>query len=318
MKIFGLHDGHACGYYRMLLPLDMMAADGHDVSTSCGWQDKARDYDIIVGQRVGKSEALPLWRRLRMDHKLVYETDDDVWSIDPTNVAAYMTHSEAIMDATAMAVTVAHMVTVSTEQLAEVLRRHHDNVVVLPNFIDEALLKVDRPQRDRLTIGWAGGDSHLKDIAMITPELRRFLKRNPDVEFHNVGTDYTKYLGIPGRATGWNQNMFGYYGSVDFDIGLAPLVRNTFNNSKSHIKALEYAALGIPVIASDEPPYRDFVLDGVTGYLVRDEHEWGHRLWQLTNDDAMRKEMGAQAKVHAADWTIQRNWHLWEDAYREL
>jgi glycosyltransferase involved in cell wall biosynthesis len=57
---------------------------------------------------------------------------------------------------------------------------------------------------------------------------------------------------------------------------------------------MEYAALGIPVIASDREPYRAFVLDGVTGYLVRHEHEWGKRLYELVNDEAMRVEMGAQ------------------------
>jgi len=91
-----------------------------------------------------------------------------------------------------------------------------------------------------------------------------------------------------------------------------------FARAKSAVKALEYAALGIPVIASDVGPYREFVLDGVTGYLVRRDHEWERRLRDLANDDAMRIEMGAKAREHARDWTIQANWRHWEQAMRTL
>lgn len=177
MKIFGFHDGAACGYYRMLLPLHALGANGHEVKTCVGWSEESREYKIIVGQRIGKTSALPLWRELYPGRKLVWETDDDLWTIDPTNVHAYMARTDDVVDAIETAVRISHMVTVSTEPLAEVLRKHHDNVVVLPNYIDEELLTFERPHRDRLTIGWAGGDSHLRDIAMVTPELRRFLDR---------------------------------------------------------------------------------------------------------------------------------------------
>jgi glycosyltransferase involved in cell wall biosynthesis len=95
-------------------------------------------------------------------------------------------------------------------------------------------------------------------------------------------------------------------------------VPSRFNRSKSHIKALEYAALGIPVIASDEAPYRDFVVDGVTGFLVRHDHEWALRLRDLVNDAAMRESMGAKAREHARQFSIKEGWKLWEQAYRTL
>lgn len=318
MRVHGFHDGHACGYYRILLPFDAMAAHGHDITTSYGWDETARQANVIVGERVGRHGALPVWRRLRAQHKVVYETDDDVWSIDPTNFSAMITHDAATLDANEEAIRAAHLVTVSTEPLAEVLRRWHDNVVVLPNHIDGRLLDLQRPQREKLTVGWAGGDSHLRDLQMVAPQLRRFLERNPAVEWHNIGTDFRPYMKLTGRFTPWQSDTWDYYRAIDFDIGLAPLVDMPFNRSKSAIKAMEYAALGIPVIASDREPYRPFVLDGVTGYLVRDEHEWTKRLRELVNDNAMREEMGRKAKEQAAAWTIQKGFRLWEQAYAGL
>jgi glycosyltransferase involved in cell wall biosynthesis len=77
-------------------------------------------------------------------------------------------------------------------------------------------------------------------------------------------------------------------------------------------------ALGIPVIASDTPAYRDLVVDGVTGYLVRTRDEWEDRLTDLVNDEAMRTEMGAKGRQVASGWTIQQGWKLWRDAYEAV
>ena len=69
------------------------------------------------------------------------------------------------------------------------------------------------------------------------------------------------------------------------------------------------------MVAADLPPYREFVIDGVTGYLVRTPEEWRARLTELISDEAARQEMGAKAREHAAQFTIQRNWKLWEAVY---
>lgn len=318
LKIHGFHDGHACGYYRLMIPLEVLSRQGHDVTTSYGWDDAAYDATVVVGQRVSRAEALGQWRRLRPGRRLVFETDDDVWSIDPSNYAAHLAHDASTLDAIEQAIAISHMVTVSTEPLAEVARKFHDNVVVLPNHIEPALLEMQRPRRERVTVGYAGGDSHVRDLGMVASELTRFFSRNPHVDFHTIGTDYRGVLGLPGRFTLWSADIFDYYRTIDFDIGIAPLVSSVFNESKSHIKALEYAALGIPTVASDEPPYRDFVIDGVTGYLVKSQHEWGSRLYALANDADMREEMGAAAKEVARKWTVDRGAQLWLDAYQSL
>lgn len=318
LSVFGFHDGHACGWYRILMPFEQMQAAGMNVTTHCGWTEDCRDYKVIVGQRVSRYEALPLWRRLSLQHRLVFETDDDVWAIDPTNFAAKLAHDAATVESTELAIKYAHAVTVSTEPLAEVVRRFNDNVFVLPNHINAAMLEMRRPKRPAITVGWAGGDSHLRDLAMVAPRLRRFFERNPHVDFHTIGTDYRTAMKLPGRHTEWNQDIWAYYQTIDFDIGLAPLIDSVFNRSKSAIKAMEYAALGIPVIASNVEPYREFVVDGETGYLVGDNHLWSKRLYELVNDEAMRTEMGLKAKARAAQWTIEDGYERWVRAYQQI
>lgn len=288
------------------------------MQTACGWDERARDYRVIVGQRIGKTDAMPIWRRLMVGHRLVYETDDDFWSIDEWNLRARAEHSLPVMDAVEQAIKVAHHAVVSTKALGEVVGRHNPNVTVVPNHIDGRLLDVERPRRDKVTVGWSGGDSHLKDWQLLAPHLKRFLKRNPQAELHLIGTDFARVFEIPvARVTGW-QDIWPFYRSIDFDIGLAPLADTVFNHSKSAIRALEYGALGIPVIASAVGPYAEYVLDGVTGFLVKAEHEWGRYLHLLTTDHSLRAEMGAKAKEQAAEWTVQRGWRRWADVYEQL
>lgn len=310
------------GYYRMRLPLDELAKHGHETSYEPARSDlAAHDADIVVGQLIGGHNYPAVihqwWRQLFRDSKLVYELDDDPFEIECHNPAAAAYGSRVAQDSIAHCIEIAALVTASTEPLAEQMRKINPNVVVLKNRIDEHMLSIERPRRDKLTIGWAGGASHREDIKVCSYGLRKTLERF-DVEAHFIGPDFTDLIRKPVRHTPWCATTTDYYRLLDFDIGLAPLAPTVFAQSKSHIKALEYAALGIPVIASDVAPYRDFVIDGVTGWLVRRDHEWAVRLRELICDEAMRTEMGAKAKALAAEWTIQNGWQEWESAYRSV
>jgi glycosyltransferase involved in cell wall biosynthesis len=320
VRVLGLSpDGqNGCGYYRMLLPLGELARHGHDVTVWGTWVEQP-DYDIVVAQRIGAVHEVQRWRALAEHCHRVYEVDDDLFNVHPTNLRAYPMLSDPVLRREmARCIALSDLVTVSTEPLAEVVGQFNSNVTVLPNHIDAALLELQRPRREHVTVGWSGGDSHLLDLQIMTGQLRRFLDRNPAVDMHFVGTDYSRLVRRPCRYTPFQAGVWSYYQVIDFDVGLAPLASNVFNRSKSHIRCLEYAALGIPVIASDVPAYRDIVIDGVTGFLVRRDHEWQTRLRELACDEAMRAELGAKAREHAGAWVMQDGHRLWEQAYQRL
>lgn len=250
--------------------------------------------------------------------KRVYELDDDPFQIEPHNPAWAFYSGAVSHDSLAHCIQTADLVTASTEPLGERMRKLNPNVVVLKNRIPESLLAIERPRRDKLTVGWAGSNTHLEDLKVCAWGLRKTMQHHPNVEAHFIGADYRKLIRQPMRFTPWAQKTAEYYKLIDFDIGLAPLKPTVFAEAKSAIKAMEYGALGIPVIASDVAPYRDYVVDGVTGWIARRDHEWALRLRDLINDEAMRLEMGAKAKELAAQWTIERGWREWESAYESV
>jgi glycosyltransferase involved in cell wall biosynthesis len=308
------------------MPLRELARHGHDVKLVVGSDVRARDaaeWPLIVGQRVDKHDALPDWRRFSARSRLVYEIDDDVFRIERTNWQAYGIYSRGdTLDAVAHCAETADLVTVTTEPLARVMREYNGNVTVLPNHIPGWVCDHLRPRNERPAVGWGGGASHGADIGLVAGAVRRFLERFPGWDGHLIGTDYRPTIKHPRVGfTPWinvGERPEDYYRAIGFDVGLAPLVPSVFNDSKSAIKALEYAALGIPVIASDVEPYRQFVLHGTTGFLVKRDHEWLKYLSELAADDGLREEMGAKAREHARSWAIDDGWKLWEQAYEGL
>jgi glycosyltransferase involved in cell wall biosynthesis len=111
-------------------------------------------------------------------------------------------------------------------------------------------------------------------------------------------TDGYEFVDAPARVSGsyaafveWLVEQSG------FDIGIAPLLDTNFNSSKSGIKFMDYAALGLAVVCSDVGPYREVVRNGETGLLVRnDEIAWYDALNRLVVDHQYRTQLAGNAR----------------------
>lgn len=319
----------------MELPLRQLEKHGHEVTFRSVNDDQGAtitqrdmaDHDVIVGQRLNVYRGMEAWRRARGPFsRLVYDTDDDCFTVNLDNWAAYQLYSQPeTQDAVTHMAQVSDLVTVTTEHLATVMREHTGavNIAVLPNCVPAFVLDTVREPRKRPAIGYQGGASHGADVGVMTAAVRRFLKRFPGWDLRLGGTDFRPTFRVGDRAlfSPWvavYDDPPGYYETLDFDIGLAPLAGRVFDASKSPIKCLEYAARGIPCIATDCGVYRSFIRHGENGFLVREEHEWLKFLSILASDDGLRAKMGDQAREDARNWTIEKNYYRWEQAYESL
>lgn len=323
MRVHGLvADYSGCGWYRLIAPLAEYQRAGGSATWGHEFSPEIRsEADVIIAQRPSTNDVTKVWQHAcrNDDALMVLDLDDDLWSIDPSSTKAYRAFTPERLANLRANIEVAHVVTVSTGPLAEVVRPMNANVVVVPNRIPAWLLEHDRPRRDAVTIGWAGSTSHEMDWDDASQQVGRFLNRNPNVQVHLIGSTYPSMRSWPAkqlRNTGWLDSVDDYYRAIDFDIALAPLKPHTFNRSKSAIRPLEMAALDIPVVASAAGPYEDFVQHGVTGLLVKHDHEWGQHLRTLVADEAMRVELGNNARKLASEHTVEGNLGVWLDAWR--
>jgi glycosyltransferase involved in cell wall biosynthesis len=194
------------------------------------------------------------------------------------------------------------------------------------------------PDPDRILIGWGGSSTHRTDFALAWPGLRRLLLQRQDVCFATMGTAHHVNDPALGRierrgqlaGLAWlemDQHPWSaYWARVGyFDVGLAPLERNTFNAAKSWIKILEYAAMGVPFVASASPEYRRFweVGHGLRprpdSFSVLVSHDAGEHVWYaalraMTSDRAELARMQGRARIYARGFTIQDHIGEWADA----
>lgn len=86
------------------------------------------------------------------------------------------------------------------------------------------------------------------------------------------------------------------------------------------LAALEAAACGRPVVASDVGGLPTIVKSGATGYLVpaKQSDVMAERLCELLDDDVMRVRMGAAARIHAEMLSWDRSTDALLDSYRKL
>lgn len=376
----------------MIFPLEELARHGHEVTLKSARLDRTHygkvhivtasdftggQYDVIVGQRFSSYDGVAMWRKARTPFsRLVYENDDDVFSVTMENWAAYQHYTRAdVEEAIIASCEAADLVTVTVETLADVHRQYNPNVAVLPNCLppqayrdrhadasgewtawrlacehaavgradavpgdsvlycgacgeDQAVAEVaaqGRVTTGRKVLGWAGGASHARDIHVATPAVRRFLRQFPDWDLALNGTDFRSSFKVPEARvtyTPWVNmidNLDLYYELLSpFDIGICPVLDTKFARSKSAIKAIEYSAQGIPVIASDVQPYREFITHGETGFLARTDHEWLRYLRELASDEELRLSMGNAARERAREYAIKDRWTDWEAAYQRL
>jgi glycosyltransferase involved in cell wall biosynthesis len=314
-------DETGCGYYRIALPMQGLTALGYTTHHAQAMPRAIRYQPdtIIIGQRVCMPGPSSLWQTLaRQDRKLIFEIDDDLWNIDASSVKAHAFFADpGVRQRLEDNIRVATAVTVTTAPLAERVAEWNPNVHIIPNAVPDWLLDHQPPQRDDgiLTIGWGGSPTHQMDWDQAAHPVRQFLRRNPNIEFHCIGSPYMRGTDpTRSRFTPWVPDVETWLKTIDYHIGLTPLRPHVFNQAKSAIKATECAALGIPVVASAVRPYEDFIQHGVTGLLVHRDHEWGQHLRALVNDPAMRTEIGAAAREHARRHTVSAIAPLWEKA----
>lgn len=344
----GQQDG--CAFYRCDEParalntpsppvwpsLGARSADVSALSTMVMPDSLYMDADVIVGQRITEDGPTELWRRLSTGElgvrpKLIYELDDDLLSVPESFGPVHATYADMQRRANiGDNIQRADVVTVTNEHLAERVQGiacGMADVRVIPNYVPARFVASSVPERasrDRLVIGWAGSGSHREDFEQMIEPLRKVLADN-HVEMHIVGPNYTRGLAQLGtsrlvrtRHTPWVDGVPAYYDTLDFHVGIAPLVDNVFNRSKSDVKLKEYAARGIASVASAVGPYRHEVNGGspvphfsVTGRQGSEWLEWLEVL--IENPDIVAREREDVLKWAKAN-TLERHIGLWEAA----
>jgi glycosyltransferase involved in cell wall biosynthesis len=276
--------------------------------------------DIIAWHRISVPdvEGMQLLTSVAksLDARLLYDLDDNLLDMDDhTEGDRYRNVREAV----ARSLKVADEVWCSTPALAARVREAAPGAVhTLSNSLDPTVWRPARvmettPATGPLRLLYMGTRTHQVDFAFLSSVMERLQRTHPGafsltvigIRHHDhADSPWLTVRSAPNYVGGsypafvhWLQNQSG------FDLGVAPLVESAFNACKSHVKVLDYAALGLPSVASAVPAYAHALRDGQGCRLVPNSVEaWCQVLVNLHEDRALLRTLaeGAGALVGPA------------------
>jgi len=271
-------------------------------------------------------EWLAAWRSV--NGRLIYEIDDDLLDTDALRKRHVQGAIQALADKVQWLVTNADLVIVSTRSLEEKIRPLNRNVRVVPNRLDSRLWGLGSPRNNTegpyarlpegpLRIGYIGTPTHDQDLAVVAEAMRRIEKAyagKVEVEvigaFQKTPPSFGKKVPLP-KNTDYPNFVNWLRQRVHWDIGIIPLADDSFNQSKSNLKFLEYAALDMAIVCSDVLSYRDVAVDGVNALVVcNTTYAWESAVSRLIENPGLRQQLAAGARSsvterHTIDKAVQ-------------
>ncbi|MBZ5588147.1 MAG: glycosyltransferase [Acidobacteriia bacterium] len=152
------------------------------------------------------------------------------------------------------------------------------------------------PPRDRVRLAWIGLGSNLCYLEGLAPALRRLRSEGVDFELHVISDRLPDMEGVPCVRVPWSESREGA-ALADCDVGLAPITDDVWTRGKAGYRCIQYAAAGLPTVASPVGANREVVIDGETGLWASTDEEWSSALRRLCGDAGLRKRMGTAART---------------------
>jgi glycosyltransferase involved in cell wall biosynthesis len=346
LKILGLAaDQGGCGNYRIRLPLRTLEMGGASAYVAeCFRQGftlerfPIKEFDFILFQRESRPEIIRMAVEAKQKYgtTLIYEVDDQLHRVHRESAAFrnFKPTSQHLHNIDRAIEAMDGMIVTTKELAGEYSGRYGKPIWVIPNNIDFHIRAWDAPVvrpeflRDKLIIGWAGSHTHQEDQEPLRGVLAEVLEKYPHVWFNccsspQMAQYFVQRLQLPKTKTIIMQPVpFDKFPLVPkmFDIGLAPLKDSTFNRCKSDLKLKEYGAVGVPYVAQDIAPYRQFHKQskGVGGLLASRPADWKEAMETIIESDSLRQVMGDQLRDYVrTECNMQTSIDTWAAAFRE-
>lgn len=344
MRVLLAASAHSAGsvHYRIKEPALAARQAGIDVVSRVGIQTTMRrpsddadpvvvdvdseGADVVVLQLPKTAEMLQIMRLLQDRGVAVVVEMDDLLSAVPYG---HMSHGSLVKKGMARAgadcAREADLVTTSTPALLKEYGSHGRGVVVpnaVPRWVAELPPAYERTP-DVVTVGWTGNVlGHPYDLQEIGSGLQQALDRTRgSSRFVVLGQKWDAQARLrlseePGEVP-WLPDPDEYLTRIGelFDVGLAPLRMDRFNEAKSWLKPLEYSARGVFCVRARSSEYERLGL----GLPAKAPKDWAKWTTVGIEDADRRRELAAAARDtvlagHLTEHTVERWIAAWRAA----
>jgi glycosyltransferase involved in cell wall biosynthesis len=307
-----VHDGSAD--YRLRYPAEALAKDGYDVEivdlSDVEDEVEVRQTDVVVVSRpVRKSQADLVEQLAAMDVRVVVDVDDDIEHLVPEHSLVRLRHPAPAPRAGRLPPSGRHHGRPCARPTSQY------DPVIAQNLAADFLADVKPGPMDKRApvLGWFGGlGSHPNDLQQTGHGVWAAMLAGPAdlgfvgaVEYADGSDNLAEYktrLRVPPTHPihwrGYTSDPAELWPAVAcFDVGLVPLQPCRFNAAKSNLKGIEYAACGVPFVASPTPEYRALAEQGV-GLLAETPVQWKRQILALLRDQELRDDQVLNGRIY--------------------
>jgi hypothetical protein len=310
--------------YRAIAPMRALEQRGHEVVAVTREMDskfaprQLFDCDVVhVYRGYEDPHVLKCVTELRrQDIAITWDDDDDIRLI-PSDSPGYKSQygrlnaQRAIRNQIALT-TKADVVTTTNQALADLFRKNCDGPIeIIENYLESSQYARNGGRHGGVNIGWVACREHMADVRKldVTSMLRNVLDRDRQVRVITVGVKLDlgsdRYTHIP-RIEFPELSKF----LAQLDIGIAPIADHPMSYARSNVKVKEYAAAGVPWVASARGPYAG--LGAKQGGVTVADDRWEHVLLDLAGSHIKRMVLRRQAESWGKTQHIKHHVQRWE------
>jgi len=337
---------NGCTWYRCILPSHELLKSGIKSAVGLIQIHENRGFGVggIGVQKVGTHKIIVMkviMHKLVRDHikkaqkygqKIVVDIDDLFDEIHESNMAHGSTDPTKNKDNNRVIyseiIEASDALICSTPFIAEHYKAMFPRkpIFVIRNSIDAGRWIPFNSVERQPIIGWLGATPWRSlDLEQLSGFFNEYLESR-NAKFHHSG--YLKWAPLAHNKLGIKDAKRVTVSPMvplmelpqtyaNFDIGIVPLNDIPFNRAKSFIKGLEYAAAGIPFVASALPEYEYLSACGI-GTIASNKREWFDALDSLLDAGKREKESYRCRKIVEADFSIQAHRKEWISVFREI
>jgi glycosyltransferase involved in cell wall biosynthesis len=266
------------------------------------------DYDaVFVYREAALLGPAFLEKRIARKKPIIYQLDDPLYMPYRSPSNGYLSYLKFFGKVKEI-IGLSKVVIANSSHIRDYCLQFNKNVWQVPSIVDtnQFIYQPFAEKPERVTIGWSGSPTTLKNIRLVERPLQEISKKDIcDIHFIG-GTDFglenVKYT-----AQKWN-------GATEVEdlrkmqVGLVPLPDVSWNKHKFIMKTAQYLALGIVPVGTPMASNPEVIRHGENGFLAATDDEWVEYLTTLVKDDKMRNEMSARGAMEArAKYSLEAN-----------
>ncbi len=195
-----------------------------------------------------------------------------------------------------------------TPELDKIARRYNQNTRDISSTINtKTYIPLNKYEnKEDLIIGWTGSHSTIPYLHLLDGVLQELSKKYK-FKLLVMGTNNFEIRGVDIECVDWNTNI-EIPTLQRMDIGLYPLPNDEWVKGKSGLKALQYMAVGLPVVASNVGCNERVIENNFSGLLVNEMNEWYSSISNLIEKNELRRFLGCNARLRVEKYfSIEAN-----------